>query len=107
MPFAALAEALAARGHAVTAVAWELYRAAFEEAGVAFVAAGPATTMQDIAATAARAAAVNSPLAQVAVLSDFHLREAGAHYRAPRTAGRGSNRMSCRGFTRGSPTGRG
>jgi UDP:flavonoid glycosyltransferase YjiC (YdhE family) len=86
VPFAALAEALAARGHAVTAVAWELYRAAFEEAGVAFVAAGPATTMQDIAATAARAAAVNSPLAQVAVLRDFHLREAGAHYRALRDA---------------------
>lgn len=83
-PFAALAEGLVDRGHAVMAVSWELHRHPFEQAGATFVAAGPPTRAEDIAATAARAAGAGSPLAQVAVLRDFHLRDAEAHYRALR-----------------------
>ncbi|HET6745546.1 MAG TPA: glycosyltransferase [Candidatus Limnocylindria bacterium] len=81
VPFAALARALGAGGHDVTAISWELHRRAFEEAGVSFAAAGPPTTWQEIAQTAHRAAAASSPLAQVVVLRDFHLRDAEDHYR--------------------------
>ncbi|HEY7527131.1 MAG TPA: glycosyltransferase [Candidatus Limnocylindria bacterium] len=80
LPFVALAEGLLAAGHDVTAVSWELHRSAFEDVGTRFAAAGPATSAADIARTAALAAADGSPLAQVAVLRDFHLREATAHY---------------------------
>jgi UDP:flavonoid glycosyltransferase YjiC (YdhE family) len=76
VPFAALARALRAAGHDVTAISWELHRRAFEEAGASFAPAGPPTTWQEIARTAYRAAAASSPLAQVAVLRDFHLRDA-------------------------------
>jgi UDP:flavonoid glycosyltransferase YjiC (YdhE family) len=84
VPFVALAEGLLAAGHKVTAVSWELHRAAFEDAGARFLPAGPPTTTADIAATAAGAAAAGSPIAQVSVLRDFHLREAAAHYTALR-----------------------
>jgi UDP:flavonoid glycosyltransferase YjiC (YdhE family) len=50
------------------------------------VETGPATSSQEIADTAARAAAAGSPLDQVAVLRDFHLRDAAAHYRQLRDA---------------------
>jgi sterol 3beta-glucosyltransferase/vancomycin aglycone glucosyltransferase len=80
-PFAALAAALVGRGHDVTAISWELHRPAFEGTGARFEAAGPHTTTADIAATAKRAAAEKSPSAQVAVLRDFHLRDAVAHER--------------------------
>ncbi|HEX6139275.1 MAG TPA: glycosyltransferase [Candidatus Limnocylindria bacterium] len=85
-PFLSLAERLARAGHAVRAVSWELYRPAFEARGIGFTAAGPATTAEDIAAAAERAAAERSPLAQVAVLRDFHLRDALEHHRALREA---------------------
>ena len=81
VPFVALTEGLAAAGHHVTAVSWDLHRAPLEAAGATFIAAGPSTSATDIAETAARAAAAGSPLAQVAVLRDFHLRHAAAHYR--------------------------
>ncbi|HET8587235.1 MAG TPA: glycosyltransferase [Candidatus Limnocylindria bacterium] len=81
-PFAALASALVAHGHEVTAVSWELYRGELEASGARFVAAGPPTTDHDISETAARAADLQSPLRQVTILRDFHLRDAAAHYRA-------------------------
>jgi UDP:flavonoid glycosyltransferase YjiC (YdhE family) len=81
VPFVALARGLTAAGHQVTVVSWELYRDAFAGAGGAFFGAGPATTPQEIAETAALAAAAGSPLDQVAVLRDFHLRHATDHYR--------------------------
>ena len=81
VPFAALARGLAREGHSVTAISWELHRGAFEAANASFAAAGPPTTWQDIAQTAHRAAGATSPLDQVAVLRDFHLRDAVAHYR--------------------------
>ena len=80
-PFVALARGLTAAGHEVTAVSWELHRGAFEGAASSFVPAGPATSREEIADTASRAAAAGSPLAQVAVLRDFHLRDAADHYR--------------------------
>ncbi len=80
-PFVALARSLNAAGHEVTAVSWELHRGAFESAASSFVPAGPATSREEIADTASRAAAARSPLAQVAVLRDFHLRDAADHYR--------------------------
>ena len=80
-PFAALAAALAARGHDLTAISWELHAPAFAETGARFEAAGPSTTAPEIAATAARAAAEKRPTAQVAVLRDFHLRDAVEHER--------------------------
>jgi UDP:flavonoid glycosyltransferase YjiC (YdhE family) len=86
VPFTALVEGLRIAGHEVTAVSWELHRGAFERAGARFVAAGPSTSWDDIADTAARAAAAGSPLAQVAVLRDFHLRDAAAHHAALREA---------------------
>jgi sterol 3beta-glucosyltransferase/vancomycin aglycone glucosyltransferase len=84
VPFIELAEGLLAAEHEVTAVSWELYRSSFEEAGARFEAAGPPTTTADIADTAARAAAAGSPMAQVGVLRDFHLRDAAAHHAALR-----------------------
>lgn len=86
VPFVALTHGLLGAGHEVTAVSWDLHRSAFEAAGALFVAAGPATSAADIARTAARASAVGSPMAQVAVLRDFHLRDAAAHYRGLRNA---------------------
>ncbi|HET6379435.1 MAG TPA: nucleotide disphospho-sugar-binding domain-containing protein [candidate division Zixibacteria bacterium] len=80
-PFAALAAGLVEAGHRVTAVSWELHRCAFDATGTEFVAAGPATTAEAIHDTAVRAAAARNPADQVAVLRDFHLREAPAHYR--------------------------
>jgi UDP:flavonoid glycosyltransferase YjiC (YdhE family) len=85
-PFATLAAGLRAAGHQVRAVSWELHRAPFEAAGADFVAAGPATTWGEIADVARRAADARSPLDQVAVLRDFHLRDAVPHYRALREA---------------------
>jgi UDP:flavonoid glycosyltransferase YjiC (YdhE family) len=81
VPFVALARGLTAAGHEVTAVSWDLHRAAFEGAATAFVPAGPPTGREEIADTASRAAAARSPMAQVAVLRDFHLRDAASHYR--------------------------
>lgn len=86
LPFTTLAAALRAAGHDVHAVSWELHRSAFEAAGADFVAAGPATTWDEIADTARRAAEARSPLDQVAVLRDFHLRGAPDHYRRLREA---------------------
>jgi sterol 3beta-glucosyltransferase/vancomycin aglycone glucosyltransferase len=85
-PFAALAAALRTAGHDVRAVSWELHRQPFKAAGAEFVAAGPATTWEEIGDTARRAADARSPLDQVAILRDFHLRGAVAHYRALREA---------------------
>jgi UDP:flavonoid glycosyltransferase YjiC (YdhE family) len=65
----------------VTAVSWELHRPTFDAVGVRFVAAGPKTSGSDIRATAQRSAATRSPMEQVAILRDFHLRQAGVHYR--------------------------
>ena len=79
-PFAALARVLADAGHAVTAVSWELHRASFEAVGATFVGAGPATSWDDIRGTATEAAD-RGPMDQVAVLRDFHLRDAAEHYR--------------------------
>ncbi|HEY7332452.1 MAG TPA: glycosyltransferase [Candidatus Limnocylindria bacterium] len=84
VPFATLARGLRAAGHEVRAVSWELHRGAFEAAGAAFSPAGPATTWDEIADTARRAAAARSPLDQVASLRDFHLRDAERHYTALR-----------------------
>jgi len=78
-PFAALAAELAARGHAVTAISWELHRARLERPGVTFVSAGPPVSEALLRETAAAAARERSPMRQVTVLRDFHLREAGAH----------------------------
>lgn len=86
LPFTTLAAALRDAGHQVSAVSWELHRAPFERAGATFTAAGPATSWQEIADTARRAADERNPLAQVAVLRDFHLRAAADHYRGLRDA---------------------
>src|SRR5688500_12122479 len=85
-PFAALAAALREAGHEVRAISWELHRQPFEAAGAEFVAAGPQTSWEEIAETARRAADARSPLDQVAILRDFHLRGAVAHYHALREA---------------------
>lgn len=79
-PFVALGIGLSRAGHDVMATSWELWRDAFEPA-VPFTAAGPVTTDADIAETARRAAAARSPLDQVAILRDFHLRDGAAHAR--------------------------
>ncbi|HET7521431.1 MAG TPA: glycosyltransferase [Candidatus Limnocylindria bacterium] len=97
-PFAALSEAMRAAGHDVTAVSWELHRQAFERAGARFAAAGPTTSWGDISTTAARAAAAGSPLAQVAMLRDFHLRDAAAHYRTLRELLRGHDLVLLHGI---------
>ena len=81
VPFVALARGLTMAGHEVTAVSWELHRSAFDGAATSFLPAGPPTSREEIAETASRAAAAGSPLAQVAVLRDFHLRDAADHYR--------------------------
>jgi sterol 3beta-glucosyltransferase len=81
VPFVALARGLTAAGHDVTAVSWELHRDAFDGAAGAFFAAGPATSPEEIADTASRAAVAESPLDQVSVLRDFHLRYGADHYR--------------------------
>ncbi|HKO34147.1 MAG TPA: glycosyltransferase [Candidatus Limnocylindria bacterium] len=81
VPFVALARGMTAAGHEVTAVSWELHRTAFEGAASSFLPTGPPTSRDEIAETASRAAAAGSPLAQVAVLRDFHLRDAADHYR--------------------------
>jgi sterol 3beta-glucosyltransferase len=88
-PFAALAGALLARGHDVTVASWELYRPVFAGLAVRFVASGPPTTDADVRRTAAEAAAQRSPLRQVAVLRDFHLRHAADHYAQLRAVLRG------------------
>jgi UDP:flavonoid glycosyltransferase YjiC (YdhE family) len=88
-PFAALARALTDAGHAVTAISWELHAATFAGTGATFVAAGPTTTDEDVRRTAAAAAATSSPLAQVGVLRDFHLRDAPGHHAELREALRG------------------
>jgi UDP:flavonoid glycosyltransferase YjiC (YdhE family) len=80
-PFAALARGLRLAGHDVTAVSWALHREAFEAVDAHFLAAGPTTSWEDIRETAERATRARSPLAQVEVLRDFHLREAESHYR--------------------------
>jgi sterol 3beta-glucosyltransferase/vancomycin aglycone glucosyltransferase len=85
-PFAALAAALREAGHEVRAISWELHRQPFEAAGAEFVAAGPQTSWEEIAEAARRAADARSPLDQVAILRDFHLRGAVAHYHALREA---------------------
>jgi sterol 3beta-glucosyltransferase/vancomycin aglycone glucosyltransferase len=83
-PFATLAATLVERGHDVEVVSWEMHRSVFAANGVTFNAAGPQTTEQQIRETAALAARQRSPVAQVAVLRDFHLRDARAHYTALR-----------------------
>ena len=85
-PFATLGAALRAAGHEVRGVSWELHRETFEAAGVEFVPAGPLTNWEEIADVARRAADARSPLAQVAILRDFHLRDAAGHYRVLREA---------------------
>ena len=80
VPFVALARGLSAAGHDVTAISWELYRDAFDGVATAFFGAGPATSREEIAETASLAAAAGSPMDQVAVLRDFHLRHAPEHY---------------------------
>lgn len=88
-PFAALATALVAAGHEVSAISWELHRPAFEGTGASFIPAGPPTTADDVRRTAVAAAAARSPLAQVGILRDFHLRDGAEHQRALREALRG------------------
>lgn len=81
VPFVALAVALQQAGHEVTAISWDRWHDPFESAGIPFAAAGPHTSDEAIAETARRAEAARSPLDQVAVLRDFHLRDASAHAR--------------------------
>jgi sterol 3beta-glucosyltransferase len=79
-PFALLARALVARGHAVTAVTWPVHRAALAQAGVRVEVAGPhadAARIDDVAADAAS----RGPMDQVAILRDFHLADGEAHAR--------------------------
>jgi sterol 3beta-glucosyltransferase/vancomycin aglycone glucosyltransferase len=83
-PFTALAARLVERGHDVEVISWELHRSVFAVDGIRFNAAGPETTEQQVRETAALAARQRSPVAQVAVLRDFHLRDARAHYTALR-----------------------
>ncbi|HSI98989.1 MAG TPA: glycosyltransferase [Patescibacteria group bacterium] len=79
-PFVALARALVARGHEVTAVTWPVHGSAFTLPGVRVEAAGPHADAERIAAVAARAAG-QGPMEQVATLRDFHLADGEAHYR--------------------------
>lgn len=85
-PFVALARALVAGGHQATILSWALHREAFAGTGASFAAVGPATTWDQIRQTARLAADARSPRRQVAVLRDFHLRDADDHYRALREA---------------------
>ena len=69
VPFATLAQALRAAALELLdgRVLWrELHRSPFEAAGATFAPAGPATTWDEIADTARRAADARSPLDQVA-----------------------------------------
>ena len=88
-PFAALAATLVTAGHEVTVISWELHAPAFAGSGATFVAAGPPTNDADVRATAVKAAAARSPLDQVGILRDFHLRDATRHHRELREALRG------------------
>ena len=88
-PFAALARTLTDAGHDVTAISWDLHEPAFAGTGATFVAAGPTTTEDDVRRTAIAAAAATSPLAQVGVLREFHLRDATGHHAQLRDALRG------------------
>jgi UDP:flavonoid glycosyltransferase YjiC (YdhE family) len=88
-PFGALAATLVAAGHEVTAISWDLHAPTFADSGARFVAAGPSTTDAMVRATAVAAAAARTPLDQVAVLRDFHLRDAVRHHGELRTALRG------------------
>lgn len=88
-PFAALASALTDAGHEVTAISWPLHQETFAASGATFVPAGPATTAEDVRRAAADAAAERSPLGQVRVLRDFHLRDGADHQRELRDALRG------------------
>ena len=88
-PFAALATSLTDAGHEVTAISWAMHQDAFAGSGASFLAAGPPTSAEDVRATAVTAAAQRSPLGQVRVLRDFHLRDGADHQRALREALRG------------------
>ena len=90
VPFVALgarADGGRARRHRVS---WELHREAFAGRRERVLRSGTSVSRQEIADTASRAAAAGSPLAQVAVLRDFHL--AARRRPLPAAAGR-----SCRG----------
>jgi len=97
-PFAALAGGLRSAGHEVTAISWELHRSALEPAARRFLAAGPETTWEDVRGTAELAASAPSPMAQVTVLQDFHLRDAATHYAAIRDALAGSDLVVVHGI---------
>ncbi|HEX5040693.1 MAG TPA: glycosyltransferase [Candidatus Limnocylindria bacterium] len=84
VPFAILARALVARGHQVTAVTWPVHRATLAQPGVRVEVAGPHADPGRIASVAAEAAR-HGPMAQVAILRDFHLADGEAHYRRLRT----------------------
>ena len=77
-PFAGLARALVARGHAVTAVSWPMHRQSLAQPGVHVETAGPHADPSRIEAVAAQAA-TRGPMEQVAVLRDFHLEDGEAH----------------------------
>jgi sterol 3beta-glucosyltransferase len=79
-PFAILARALVDAGHEVTAVSWPVHQAALSQPGVRVEVAGPHADPSRIDAVAADAAA-RGPMAQVAVLRDFHLQDGEAHLR--------------------------
>ena len=83
-PFAILARALVARGHQVTAVTWPVHRATLAQPGVRVEVAGPHADPSRIASVAAEAAR-HGPMAQVAILRDFHLADGEAHHRRLRT----------------------
>lgn len=79
-PFAALARALVARDHQVTAVTWPVHGSAFASPGIRVETAGPHADPDRIAAVAAEASR-QAPMQQVATLRDFHLADGEAHYR--------------------------
>ncbi len=79
-PFVPLLRRLVARRHQVTAISWPLHRAALSVPGVRVEVAGPHADPGRIAAVAAEAA-TRPPLAQVAILRDFHLADGEDHYR--------------------------
>ena len=79
-PFAALARALVARDHQVTAVTWPVHGSAFASPGIRVETAGPHADPDRIAAVAAEATR-QGPMQQVATLRDFHLADGEAHYR--------------------------
>ena len=84
LPFAILASTLVDRGHQVTAVTWPVHRAALAQPGVRVEVAGPHADPARIASVAAEAAR-HGPMAQVAILRDFHLADGEAHYLRLRT----------------------